>query len=76
MVFPNPADETVWFNSNAVYGDKVELQIFNTIGQQVLCKNWTGPNKDVDISLLLKGVYFWTVRVQGKLPVSGKFIKN
>lgn len=56
-IYPNPANNSIKFEVNDVYGD-AHLSIFNTSGQKVLDLMITDLQTTVDISAFPPGVYF------------------
>jgi len=75
-VFPNPSSGVINFNINGV-GDvleKIDLTIYSSIGQKVeSSKIVTGKNQ-IDLSLLNKGIYFYTLSYEGTSLKSGQLI--
>jgi hypothetical protein len=60
-IIPNPSNDKITISSTAITGI-TQLSIFNVSGEKVLEMELTGNETQIDISALLRGVYF--VRVQ------------
>ena len=70
VLYPNPTEGDLYINLNG-YQDKINIQIFNLNGGQVLRKdleesNVTNSKKHFDLSRLPKGIYFFRLTSEGK----------
>lgn len=70
--FPNPAKESISFQSTAPVTD---LAFYNTFGQQVLSKSVNATSSQIDLSSLPVGMYFMKVNIDGESKTY-KFIKE
>lgn len=68
-LFPNPADEFIDLRE---FKGEVQFQIFNSSGQEVLSSSLSGK-KQVDVSRLEAGVYFYKIKTGRKFQ-SGKVV--
>ena len=60
-IYPNPADNFFYINTN----EKVQIEIFNTAGQVVL-QTQSQNNDKINVSGLSKGIYFIKINDKGK----------
>ncbi|HWY34791.1 MAG TPA: T9SS type A sorting domain-containing protein, partial [Nitrosopumilaceae archaeon] len=65
--FPNPFGTTSFVKVNLVNGEKITLNVYNTVGQIVASKQVngnTGENLiEIDAANMVSGMYFYTVQV-------------
>ena len=67
LVYPNPVRDVL-----TVQADNVEsIVVYSMVGQQVM----TAERNQVDVSCLPSGVYFISIKIEGKTIVN-KFVKN
>jgi len=74
-LYPNPAQDELhiawWMNSS----QKVELIIYNLLGQQVVRNEITSNNEEVNIGALANGFYILQIS-NGKQRMQSKFLKQ
>jgi hypothetical protein len=72
-LYPNPANDRIYFSNNTLYNT---LNIYNNIGQ--LEQTFINSNNSgIDISLLSKGFYTYTITDNKQnIIANGKFIKE
>jgi hypothetical protein len=72
-LYPNPANDRIYFSNNTLYNT---LNIYNNIGQ--LQQTFINSNNSgIDISLLSKGFYTYTITDNKQnIIANGKFIKD
>lgn len=54
-VYPNPVNQTLTIDN--VYGDNLEVVLYNTIGKEILRTKTTGSSTSIDLSELAAGAY-------------------
>ena len=69
--YPNPATEKLFIETSL---DEVEVEIYNSLGQNVLSLNWTGNT--IDLSKLNKGFYYIRFSKEGQIIRTMPLIKN
>ncbi|RMG80568.1 MAG: T9SS C-terminal target domain-containing protein [Bacteroidetes bacterium] len=79
--YPNPFSETVTFEYYVRETERIEIQIFNAIGQQIAvlkdADHLNGANSlKLDTRGLANGVYFYAVWKNGKRISEGKVVKS
>jgi predicted acyl esterase len=57
-LYPNPANDKLFVNMLNNENKKVDLSIYNTLGQQVLAQDFSNASTSVDVSQLKAGIYF------------------
>jgi len=65
-VYPNPANDEVFLNLNEVIGEKVEIQLYNYLSQQVYSKKLEKVSKTtekVPLQAYENGVYLLSIKV-------------
>ncbi|MFC1733585.1 YCF48-related protein [candidate division KSB1 bacterium] len=70
-VFPNPTSTTITFKITS----EGYLSIYNNNGQQILQQEISEQNRNIDISILARGNYFFKVASEKGVQM-GKFIKE
>lgn len=70
-IYPNPVKNHLYIKGS---GKKTEAEIMNEAGQKVLSVN--GVLSEIDISGLVKGVYFLVMKNEAGIRFSEKFIKE
>lgn len=78
-VYPNPAEDHVTVEFNALNGDRVSILFVNQVGQQML--KYDIPNirpglvsQKVDISTLPPGIYFISIKCACGKQLTSKFV--
>ena len=71
VVFPNPAEKTLYFNSKATLS---KVKIYNVVGTQI--KEYSNVMQSVDVSDLKTGVYIIRFTDTNGETASVKFIKK
>ena len=76
--YPNPFNEVINVSSSSFSGKKVEVLIYNDLGQNVFAKSYDKANDTISInaSNFVTGFYFLKVSVDSKVQVIKKMIKN
>jgi hypothetical protein len=76
--YPNPFNEVINISSSSFSGKKVEVLIYNDLGQNVFAKSYDKANDTISIdgSNFVTGFYFLKVTVDSKVQVIKKMIKN
>ncbi len=75
ILFPNPVNDHLYIKSGN--NDKLEISIFNTLGQKVFQKTIADQSTPVDVGFLSKGVYLAEINyINGKSLQRIKLIKN
>lgn len=70
-VYPNPASDHL----NLILDGQVQsVRIFSESGKEIV--QWTQDNKELDIALLNKGLYFVLVKMENGDLVSSRFLKE
>ncbi len=74
-VYPNPADDRVFFKFPVNTGKVYTLTVFNTLGEQVFRKDHIATSiVQVNGSKLLSGTYLYQVTASNKFVQSGKVV--
>ena len=75
---PNPFNEVINISSSSFSGKKVEVIIYNSLGQNMFTKSYDMDNDtiSIDASNFVTGFYFLKVSVDSKVQVVKKIIKN
>jgi hypothetical protein len=78
MSYPNPFNEAINISSSSFSGKKVEVLIYNNLGQNMFSKSYDMDNDTISIdgSNFVTGFYFLKVTVDSKVQVVKKMIKN
>jgi hypothetical protein len=76
--YPNPFNEVINISSSSFLGKKVDVLIYNDLGQNVFAKSYDKANDiiSIDGSNFVTGFYFLKVTVDSKDQVVKKIIKN
>ncbi|WP_185966000.1 zinc-dependent metalloprotease [Flavobacterium sp. ZT3R18] len=76
--YPNPFNETINISSSSFSGKKVEVLIYNNLGQNLFTKSYDKGNDTIAIngSNFGTGFYFLKVIVDSKVQVIKKIMKN
>lgn len=75
LVYPNPTSNTVTFQIDPSFREKkIQIQIHSTLGQQVINYYSTEFVNHIDISMLSKAVYFYTIFSDETKIHNGKII--
>lgn len=74
MVYPNPAKESITFETGL--DNKFQLTIFSSIGQTILQKDFTSDKNTIDIQDFKPGIYFYNLLNKNGKVTSGKFVKE
>ena len=72
--YPNPASNAINFNLKSL--NNVTIEIFNSVGQQILILNNVNSILQVKRNQLPAGFYFFTITSNQKVIQTGKFIFN
>ena len=72
-VYPNPASNTLHFESEQYFEAGTEIEIANTLGQTVLKINYTN---EIDVSSLSPGYYILKIISSDKRQFHSKFLKE
>ncbi len=79
-VYPNPANEVVYFHPTSKYAAVEQIRLYDTQGRMVLQKKYAG---NLSIAHLATGIYYYEVVIddamlpsQSEHPVRGKIIKQ
>lgn len=73
-IYPNPAVNTITIQ--LAEGGNTEIELYNSIGQRVLNEKIQDGESIIDISNLLSGVYFITVKNHNKFNTRKLIISN
>jgi hypothetical protein len=78
-LFPNPAADQVTVDFTLTENKSVSLQIFNTVGQQVVvnenAEGFQGLNSiQLDVTKLPEGIYFAQVILDGSIATTKRFV--
>lgn len=74
-IYPNPATDNISIDWNNINGKK-SIQIYNSIGQEVISTITTNSNTNIDISNLPNSIYIINLSVDDIMYKSQKFIKE
>jgi len=75
-LYPNPVKDILSINLDNNQTDTITLEIFNTFGQRVYCRDFlSAPNLKLNVNDFPRGIYFLTVHCSSEI-FSGKFIKQ
>jgi hypothetical protein len=74
VVFPNPFYNKVSFHPLSSSAEKISIIVFNNVGEEVFEKITTLNDQEIDLSKLIKGVYFLNVKNE-KISVTKKIVK-
>ena len=76
--YPNPFNEVINISSSSFSGKKVEVIIYNSLGQNMFTKSYDMDNDtiSIDASNFVTGFYFLKVSVDSKVQVVKKIMKN
>jgi len=79
-VFPNPVDETLYFQIGSSPGEKIRITLFNLLGEQVLEQFYnigrqSGSIFELCTSGMKQGIYIYAVHSNGQVTY-GQFIKS
>jgi rhodanese-related sulfurtransferase len=72
-LYPNPAVDVLYMHANP--GEEAMIRLFDQYGQLILSRNVQESGREIDISQLPEGIYFWqwthkqSSRKQGKLII-------
>lgn len=72
-VYPNPADDLFFVNVTTNNND-VEMSLYNILGESVSTQKLTDGKNQVDVSELTSGVYFYSIRKNGKAIETKKLV--
>ena len=76
--FPNPFSEKTTISLSGIEGGYlISMNIYNTLGEKILSKNFIGENSQIlfERGNLATGVYYYQIlNAMGKVIVSGNFI--
>jgi large repetitive protein len=78
-VYPNPTENFVTLQLQEFQGKKVQVQMFNTLGQQVYNANLNEASSElykVDMQNFTSGTYFIKVAAEGVAPTAKMVIKK
>jgi hypothetical protein len=79
-VFPNPASDNLFVEINAWKGNSIHIQVYDAPGKLLMEKtrdNVPGNFREsLDISALVNGIYFISVRMDDGSTIVKKFIKS
>jgi hypothetical protein len=75
-VYPNPASDFVMFDFNASSSDRIEISIFDMLGNVVLSQHieTTQSHAKIDVRELSNGAYFYQFRINGTLGETKRLI--
>jgi hypothetical protein len=78
-LFPNPASTTITLNLNLTGNKKVEVRLFNSIGEQInVTINADGiqgsNNYNLDVTHVSEGIYFAQISLDGVLTSTKRFV--
>ncbi len=63
-VYPNPADQKIYINTNSVF--VYSYSLFSLLGKEILHSE-TNYNTEIDISRVLSGIYFLRIQYNNKI---------
>ncbi len=80
-VFPNPAVDIVTINIELTENKKIDVKLFNSLGQQMevneTSDGFQGLNTiQLNVATLPVGIYFAQVLIEGNIAVTKRFIVN
>ncbi len=78
-IFPNPATDKVTLNFTLTENKNVDIQLFNSIGQQEMISQnancFQGENTlQLDVSILPEGIYFVKISLNGNVAATKRFL--
>lgn len=76
VLYPNPADKTIILQVKNQNIDLLKVEITDITGKTVLSKSMTSHSKEIDIDNLSSGLYFVSIKQNGKALGFQKLIKN
>lgn len=71
--YPNPADKMIIFSLDALLKTSVNMQIFNSVGLEVMNVQLTGKKNYLNVEKLSTGIYYYRIE-SNSLKSSGKFV--
>lgn len=75
-VYPNPTRGVVSFSMNSFRGEVLDLLIYNAYGQPVEAFSIGQSTQQIDLSRHAAGIYFYTLRCNNVLLLSGRLIRE
>lgn len=72
-IYPNPVSQYVNIELNA--SGNYDMVVVNSVGENVLHKNFTGNRTSIDMQAMAPGVYLYRITKQGQ-QVSGTLVKQ
>ncbi len=57
-IFPNPAADNIFIQYNAVDGESINIDIYNSVGQLIANYKLTGANSTISVKDLISGNYY------------------
>ena len=79
-IYPNPTVNNFVLNVNGYNEEKVQLEMYNAIGQKVINKIFIIKNNDLNQSIVVdyldEGIYFINIKVGGKIETQKLVIER
>ena len=79
-IFPNPTSGIVSVQLNSASGVKIQLDVFDVLGEKVYSSFENSPLNNspmtIDLSSLSDGIYFVQVKTDGKIIATKKIVKE
>ncbi|HLS29266.1 MAG TPA: T9SS type A sorting domain-containing protein, partial [Flavobacteriaceae bacterium] len=72
-IYPNPVKDQLYIENLT---ENVQIEIYDLSGKEMLIKELNKTNRQVNVSQLSTGVYFYGLSQNGKMVKTGKLIKN
>ena len=76
ILYPNPADKTITLQVKNQNIKQLKVDIMDITGKTVLSKSMTANSEEIDINKLSSGMYFISLKQDGKTLGFQKLLKN
>ena len=75
-LYPNPVEDFAYIKFDKINVNKYILKIYNNQGNEILAQSGkTNSHIDLNLKYFNKGIYFYSLLINGKDLINGKFIK-
>lgn len=73
VLFPNPANTYIQLSASVYYGDCI-VEVTNEAGEVIINNEWK-PYEKISVAQLMPGIYFYQIKNDFDIIVTGKFLK-